>query len=185
MSSHSSTHIDIFFADRDVAKARTRVETATRHALRKLVTLVCKLSRCSLNGLPVSPHDRRPPEDFATGAFTQLHVFIYFDEAHVLRKSPVEHSVRYPFDVLARTLEIFRRLGAFTVFLSTQFDREPWTPPFRLASSARYRQLSGNAHAPITETPFDCFGSRRLNPSRLKVDDVDKVELMACFGRPM
>ncbi|KAI0750683.1 hypothetical protein C8Q80DRAFT_1153427 [Daedaleopsis nitida] len=40
-------------------------------------------------------------------------------------------------------------------------------------------------HAPITETPFDCFGPECVVPTQLKADKLNDMVLMACFGRPL
>ncbi|KAI0714588.1 hypothetical protein C8Q76DRAFT_429914 [Earliella scabrosa] len=59
----------------------------------------------------------------------------------------------------------------------------PMPTPF--SSSARLVNSPHIPHAPITETPFDCFGPRGLEPSKLRAQDACNVALMACFGRPM
>lgn len=96
-------------------------------------------------------------------------------------------SKKSSLDILVETLEGVSQLGVFTVFLSTQskvdYTQNPPYPPS--SHFAQGRRISGSMHAPITETPFDCFGPHELNPYRLKAADVDRVELMACFGRPL
>ncbi|TFK93135.1 hypothetical protein K466DRAFT_538427 [Polyporus arcularius HHB13444] len=143
----------------------------TREALRALVSLVYRLSSCSISG--ESPANC-------------LQVLIYFDEAHDLVASPALQGVtKSPLDVLVQALDEFERCGAFTLLMSTQLHTPYVAPSSPFTNSARYVPRVGTMHAPITETPFDCFGSSKLIPSRLKVGDVGKVALMACFGRPM
>ncbi len=130
----------------------------------------------------------------ASGTVNDLHVLVYFDEAHVLANQ-LGHSrssrseSKSALDILFAVLDDFRELGLFAVFISSQPRIEHLESTGLAAcfpSSARGPiDLSPYAHAPITETPFDCFGDRRIVPSRLRADDVCDVAFMACFGRPM
>ena len=122
-----------------------------------------------------------------------IHVLIYFDEAHVLA-NPLARSDaslsedKTALDVLFTVFDDFRPLGLFGVFMSTQSHLEHLeskVPQAPFSSSARRLVLPPYAHAPITETPFDCFGDRRIVPSRLRANDLCDVAFMACFGRPM
>ena len=84
--------------------------------------------------------------------------------------------------------DAFRDLGLFGVFMSTQAHLENidfQASPAPFSRGARRLVLPPYAHAPITETPFDCFGDRRIVPSRLRAEDVCDVAFMACFGRPV
>ncbi|KAI0753125.1 hypothetical protein C8Q80DRAFT_1150166 [Daedaleopsis nitida] len=58
-------------------------------------------------------------------------------------------------------------------------------PSSSYARSSRYRQHVGSMHAPITETPFDCFGPECIVPTQLQADELNDMVLMACFGRPL
>ncbi|KAH9886471.1 hypothetical protein C8Q73DRAFT_281501 [Cubamyces lactineus] len=97
--------------------------------------------------------------------------------------SPPEHKTAL--DILVSALDDCRDLGLFTLFMSTQSSLEHLAPSAIHARSARYSALAPSMHAPITETPFDCFGSKRLVPSKLHCRDVCETPFMACFGRPM
>ncbi|KAH9900744.1 hypothetical protein C8Q73DRAFT_722479 [Cubamyces lactineus] len=97
--------------------------------------------------------------------------------------SPPKHKTAL--DILVSALDDCRDLGLFTLFMSTQSSLEHLAPAAIHARSARYSALPPSMHAPITETPFDCFGSKRLVPSKLHCRDVCETPFMACFGRPM
>ena len=101
--------------------------------------------------------------------------------------SPSEDG-RTALDVLFTVFDAFRNLGLFGVFMSAQAHLEHidfQASPAPFSRGARRLVLPPYAHAPITETPFDCFGDRRIVPSRLRAEDVCDVAFMACFGRPM
>ena len=115
-----------------------------------------------------------------------IHVLIYFDEAHVLA-NPLARSEaslsedKTALDVLFTVFDDFRPLGLFGVFMSTQshlghFKCKAAQAPF--SSSARRLVLPPYAHAPITETPFDCFGDRRVISARLHVTDFCDIAFM-------
>ncbi|KAI0653244.1 hypothetical protein C8Q70DRAFT_1059483 [Cubamyces menziesii] len=181
-------------------------------ALETLVKLVCTSSGCSADGptmvggssdfkeAPLATCDelraafqpgtiRGDPK----GRLKILHILMYFDEAHVLAEvpsrlakapsSPPEHKTAL--DILVSALDDCRDLGLFTLFMSTQSSLEHLAPSAIHARSARYSALAPSMHAPITETPFDCFGDNRLVPSKLHCKDVCETPFMACFGRPM
>ena len=133
----------------------------------------------------------------ATGTAKNIRVLISFDEAQVLA-NPLsgsssdgphpESEDKTALDVLFTVLDDFRSLGLFGVFISTHSHLEHidfQASPAPFSRGARSRVLPPYAHAPITETPFDCFGERRIVPSRLRAEDVCDVAFMACFGRPM
>ncbi|KAI0654604.1 hypothetical protein C8Q70DRAFT_1086808 [Cubamyces menziesii] len=120
------------------------------------------------------------------GRLKILHILMYFDEAHNNASepsSPPEHKTAL--DILVSALDDCRDLGLFTLFMSTQSSLEHLAPSAIHARSARYSALAPSMHAPITETPFDCFGDNRLVPSKLHCKDVCETPFMACFGRPM
>ena len=131
--------------------------------------------------------------DTASGTAKNIRVLISFDEAHVLA-NPLARSEaslsedKTALDVLFTVFDDFRPLGLFGVFMSTQshlehLESKAAQAPF--SSSARRLVLPPYAHAPITETPFDCFGDRRIVPSCLRANDLCDVAFMACFGRPL
>ncbi|KAI1792023.1 hypothetical protein LXA43DRAFT_1008973 [Ganoderma leucocontextum] len=169
--------------EKEIGRSLDRYEThaslrgAAQRALDKLVRVVCAEPDCSSHNSYIE----------------KVHVLIYFDAAHVLAK-PVNqfdssHSDKgnVALDVLFGVLDELPLRGLFTVFLSSQPNVEPFAPsdstPF--SSSARGRILTENTNAPITETPFDCFGPLPIIPSRLYARDVGHVAFMACFGRPL
>lgn len=155
-------------------------------ALQTLVGRVCpKLSSC--------PHDKPHP----TWMVSELHLLIYFDSAYNLTKTPVKMTNRdlspiasqnlYPLDVLVKVMDDLGRQGLFSVFISTECKLRPMsTPALEMARSnalcpSRFRIL----HAPITETPFDCFGSSRIDPKRIEASNLCNIVFMSCFGRPL
>ncbi|KAI0770619.1 hypothetical protein C8Q74DRAFT_915157 [Fomes fomentarius] len=159
------------------------IQRDTREALRTLVSLVHERS----NSL-TSDHSITTPKLASASAdtkITSLHVFIYFDEAHTLAECASDYRSRSgwnPLDIFVRTLDRFQHCGAFTALLSTQ--SEYLAPSSSYISAAPSRELVGNMHAPITETPYDCVPSI-LTPSDFKADDIGKVAYMANFGRPL
>lgn len=159
------------------------IERDTREALRTLVSLVHERSSSS-----TSDHSITTPKLASASADTtipSLSVFIYFDEAHTLAERASNYRSRSswnPLDVFVRTLDRFQHCGAFTALLSTQ--SEYLAPSYSYIVDEPSRELVGNMHAPITQTPFDCVTSI-LTASDFKADDVGKVEYMANFGRPL
>ncbi|KAI1782186.1 hypothetical protein LXA43DRAFT_1187824 [Ganoderma leucocontextum] len=161
-----------------LASALTPLQVTVREALCKLLRAVCTQSDCSSH-----------PDNNVSSPVQQLHILIYFDEAHVLARPPPDAGSssiskgKTALDVLFTVLDDFCRDGLFTLLLSTQL--EYIAPPPSLARSACYRELAlPYMHAPVTETPFDCFESPII-PSTLHAEDVWDIVFMACFGRPM
>ena len=113
-----------------------------------------------------------------------LCILIYFDEAHTLAPY-VDGRGGMPLDILASLLDTFTNKGLFTLFISTQSKLQALAPSAAYARFSRYSNMVGQMHAPITETPFDCFKPWEINPSRLRVEDICDVAFMACFGRPL
>lgn len=177
-----------------------------RKELRKLVELVCELSGCARSGVPATAGDsleapsvtcdelRQQVQRDAQGTVTShkklppklLHVCMYFDEAHILADVPDDNKLqgKLPLDVFVQAINEFRREGLFTVLLSTQSNLEYVAPSGTYARSARYRNLVGHMHAPITETPFDCFDTP-LKPALIPTEEVSNIAFKACFGRPL
>jgi hypothetical protein len=114
---------------------------------------------------------------------------MYFDEAHTLTTQSSDTSSntvqRNLFDSLIGSLDTFRDLPIFVIFLSTQSKIEHFAPALQLARSARYRLYIKMMHSPITETPFDCFGKRPLVVQRLLLGHLDDIVFMCLFGRPL
>lgn len=120
------------------------------------------------------------------------HILIYFDEAHTLASelakvpnSETGINQKFLLDVLLWALNELRSYSLFAVFLSTQSNIDYLTPARQYARSARYREHIKNVHAPINETPFDCFGNRQIVPHRLTYENLDDVVLISLFGRPL
>jgi hypothetical protein len=124
-------------------------------------------------------------------AMRHLRVLLYFDEAHVLtnkRGKGLDSTNAVPkmaLDYLAEALNELRSMPLFALFLSTQLDIEYFAPSVFLARSARIRNQLPNVPAPITETPFDCFGSQAIVPQRLEARHTSDVVFMSLFGRPL
>ncbi|KAF9446908.1 hypothetical protein P691DRAFT_783135, partial [Macrolepiota fuliginosa MF-IS2] len=110
-------------------------------------------------------------------------LMIYVDEAGSLTKEDVTERRKVKLDYLRLAINEFRPHSMIAVFLSTQPHIGDLAPSAMLSQSARYRE-AGALHAPITETPFDCFEPSVLKPSRMTVDDLSDVVYMAIFGRP-
>lgn len=114
-------------------------------------------------------------------------VLLYFDEAHVLAEEEVipGSAPKFRLDVLFAQLDELRHKPLFALFLSTQLNLDHLAPASSFARSARYRSSAHHLHPPITETPFDCFDTYRLVPSRLTLTMLYDVVFMALFGRPL
>ena len=87
-------------------------------------------------------------------------------------------------DHFLSALDVLSDQSLFTVLLSTQSKIEHLAPSSAYARSARYRMASNTRHAPLTETPFDCFDSP-LVPSSITFEDTSNVVFMSLFGRPL
>ena len=119
-------------------------------------------------------------------------VFLYLDEAAVLgipdtsvasQPDPPEKKSRLDYFVSA--FDVLHNDSLFAVQLSTQSNINDLAPSMQYARSARYRKVATRLHAPLTETPFDCFGDFELDPAVLSVDDPSDTVFMAMFGRPL
>ncbi|KAF8869574.1 hypothetical protein CPB84DRAFT_1818578 [Gymnopilus junonius] len=103
-----------------------------------------------------------------------IKVIVYFDEAHSLTKeTPRTGDGKTLYDYLCSCLNEF--LG-----LPIQFAAPP-----AFAKSARIREGAAVTHAPITETPFDCYPDFKVKPGELTVKDISEIKFMAKFGRPL
>ena len=174
---------------------KASLQIRAKKALNQLLTLVCRESghlqtdQLAIGGQLTSGHRRtceKLGSSFADDAqnrlpnLESLHILIYFDEAHTLG-TPLRNG-KVALDTLIDTLGEFSGSGLFTLFVSTQ-SRVQYFSTY--THSSRYRNLVESDHAPITETPFDCFGSKALDPSLLHAHNLCEVGLMACFGRPL
>ncbi|KAH7918081.1 hypothetical protein BV22DRAFT_1134873 [Leucogyrophana mollusca] len=123
----------------------------------------------------------------ADGKSNNVKLMFYFDEAHILATRPALDNAdgKDMHDVLCSCLNFFTSFPIFAIFLSTNSNINQLTPQGSLAKSARMRQYSDTLHAPVTETPFDCFPAMEIIPGEYKLPDLSKVEFMARFGRPL
>jgi hypothetical protein len=125
----------------------------------------------------------------------QLQVVLYFDEAHTLvdvsRTTIPTNDSKLPLDHLMSALNAIVDLPFFAIFLSTQSNIEHLAPTSYLARSARYKSLVPHLHSPITETPFDVWSDPSspkhvvINPSRMRVSQVEDIVYLSLFGRPL
>ena len=115
-----------------------------------------------------------------------IEIVIYFDEADALTTSkPCGEQEKTLYDVLCSVLNSFLLYPMFIIFLSTNINLAEPARPRKLASSARIRDGFATIHAPITETPFDCYPGLMIKPGTMSLKDTTSVEYMAQFGRPL
>lgn len=112
---------------------------------------------------------------------SHVKVFMYLDEAHVLTEK-IAQDGRLALDVFLGAFNIFTKQPIFLILLSTQSDIDHLAPSVITARSSRYRTNIQHIHAPITETPFDCFDRPILCVS---LGLLSTVTFMALFGRPL
>lgn len=112
---------------------------------------------------------------------------VYFDEAHELTKTQVTKSSPSItlYDVLLSVLNEHVTKPFFVLFLSKSFDVARFAPsPTAMFGSSRAFQSDAH-HAPITETPFDCYPKLLIEPDTYTLRDVSSISFMAKFGRPL
>ncbi|KAF8871491.1 hypothetical protein CPB84DRAFT_1854946 [Gymnopilus junonius] len=115
-----------------------------------------------------------------------IKVIVYFDEAHSLTKeTPRTGDGKTLYDYLCSCLNEFLGLPMFAIFLSTNSSLAQFAAPPAFAKSARIREGAAVTHAPITETPFDCYPDFKVKPGELTVKDISEIKFMAKFGRPL
>ena len=121
-----------------------------------------------------------------------MKVLLSFDRAQALgnlqARFPFERPEwGTPLDNLIYAVNRLANRSMFAVLISTKPQLEHIDPPAStvMPSYARSRIVPVVLHAPITETPFDCFGQQPLNPAFLYEHTISDVGLMACFGRPL
>ena len=175
-----------------------------KDALKRLLYAVCSRTTCRASHHAGQPFLCRPTHQYrmshtcdrfsdAVGSdtITNIHVLVSFDEAQVLANqlespgSSLAQPGKTALDILFPLLDDFRELGLFAVFLSTQpyIEHLASGAPFHCSTHHVHPRPYG--HAPLIETPFDCFGDREVVPSCLRAEDLCDVAFMACFGRPM
>jgi hypothetical protein len=115
-----------------------------------------------------------------------IEIVMYFDEAHSLTAlKPKNENEKTLYDVFCSVLNTFLRYPVFVIFLSTNSDLAELATPRSLAQSARIRDGRATIHAPITETPFDCYPDMLIRPVTMSFVETTTVEYMAKFGRPL
>jgi hypothetical protein len=116
----------------------------------------------------------------------EVKIVIYVDEAHTLAdtQAPPNADDKRLYDVFCSALSYFVPYPLFVLYLSTNSHLGYLSPAQQWARSGRARTVD-SMQAPITETPFDCAPNLLIKPSTLKLDDINNVEFLAQFGRPM
>ena len=117
----------------------------------------------------------------------RVRLVIYVDEAHELGSITSNDVTRL--HVLSRC---FDRLNEFEdkslyfvgIYLSTNSKMGMLAPAAAWFASARARSPQANLQAPITEVPFDCHPDK-VKPNSLTCADVETLEFIARFGRPL
>ncbi|OCH87738.1 hypothetical protein OBBRIDRAFT_805843 [Obba rivulosa] len=89
------------------------------------------------------------------------------------------------YDALCSSLDVFRGLPIFFVFLSTNSQIALLAPPKSRSKSIAAKQHFGSLVAPFTETPFDCSPKFPLPRDGHTLHDIITVEFMAQLGRPL
>ena len=125
--------------------------------------------------------------DSCSGVESQrIKLIIYFDEAHPLTKVvPKKEDEKTLYDFLCSCFNQFLAFPIFVIFLSTNSSLAQFASPRALARSARIRGGKAVAHAPITETPFDCCDDLIVKPGKLDIEEIGTIPFMAKFGRPL
>lgn len=114
-----------------------------------------------------------------------IEVLMYIDEALSGLTSESHRSVwQHPLDYLISAVTDLKSQSFFVVLLSCQPEIAHLAPGpgTQLTPTKRFRDAP--PHAPITETPFDCF-SQPIRPSCVTLDDVGDIIFMSLFGRPL
>jgi hypothetical protein len=121
-----------------------------------------------------------------TGQPNDVKLVVYIDEAHTLadNEAPANADNKYLYDVLCSALSYFVAFPLFVIYLSTNSHLRNLSPAQQWAKSSRAREVD-SMQAPITETPFDCAPNLLIKPSTLKLENMNNVEFMAQFGRPL
>ncbi|EMD31837.1 hypothetical protein CERSUDRAFT_100068 [Gelatoporia subvermispora B] len=146
---------------------RSNVRAALRHLLQAV--------DCSV---PESERHRR------TGC---IKVICSFDEADALALAKVPDNAQEGnlYDVLCTSLDVFRGLPIFFMFLSTNSQIALLAPPRSRMKSIHARSHFSSLVAPFTETAFDCSPVFPLKRTGNLLQDITSVEFMAHFGRPL
>lgn len=110
-----------------------------------------------------------------------------FDEADVLalQKVPKNDKEGNMFEALCSSLNVFRGLPIFFIFLSTNSNIALLAPPKHRSTSNAVRRHFESLVAPFTETAFDCSPNFPLSRTGYTLKRISTVQFMAQFGRPL
>ncbi|EMD36058.1 hypothetical protein CERSUDRAFT_96284 [Gelatoporia subvermispora B] len=110
-----------------------------------------------------------------------------FDEADVLalQKVPKNDKEGNMFEALCSSLNVFRGLPIFFIFLSTNSNIALLAPPKHRSTSNAVRRHFDSLVAPFTETAFDCSPNFPLSHTGYTLKRISTVQFMAQFGRPL
>lgn len=110
-----------------------------------------------------------------------------FDEADVLALAKVPNNGKEGnmFEALCTSLDAFRGLPIFFIFLSTNSNVALLAPPKRMSTSDAARNHFDSLVAPFTETAFDCSPNFPLSRTGHTLKKISTIEFMAQFGRPL
>ncbi|OCH84434.1 hypothetical protein OBBRIDRAFT_839698 [Obba rivulosa] len=110
-----------------------------------------------------------------------------FDEADVLALQEVPGNAEEGnlYNALCSSLDVFRGLPIFFIFLSTNSQITLLVPPKSRSKSTAAKQHFGSLVAPFTETPFDCLPKFLLLRDEHTLHNIITVEFMAQLGRSL
>ncbi|OCH84589.1 hypothetical protein OBBRIDRAFT_808130, partial [Obba rivulosa] len=131
--------------------------------------------------------DQLVPESARREQSGRVKLVCSFDEADVLALQEVPGNAEEGnlYDALCSSLDVFRGLPIFFVFLSTNSQVALLAPPKSRSKSIAAKQHFGSLVAPFTETPFDCSPKFPLPRDGHTLLDIITVEFMAQLGRPL
>jgi hypothetical protein len=148
--------------------------------------LLSKINERTRSCSPAGPHS---PDDKS-----RITLFIYFDEAKCLhernlihvskdRVESIEVDERTTYHALILTLDEFRDLNIFFLFLSTTSKLSNPAPAKQVFQSLRSSSEPFDLQAPFTEMPFDLYAKVKENKHSL--NEICTVYFMSQFGRPL
>ncbi|KAF8601771.1 hypothetical protein BDV93DRAFT_524526 [Ceratobasidium sp. AG-I] len=111
---------------------------------------------------------------------------LYFDECHTLTHA-TSRSSDTSYQNLCKTLDSFRKLDLFALFLSTRSLDSVLPPPNDIWASSRIRNsLTRAVQAPFIELPFDQYKDKYLlYEDQHTLAEVSEISFMVRFGRPL
>jgi hypothetical protein len=169
---------------RDPDLAGTQIEKHNQDVDKNLsISVASDFAKCALKDLLQT---MKTSVTTKTAQDNDVKVVIYVDEAHSLTdvKAPPNVDDKSLYDVLCSALSFFVESPLFVIFLSTNSNLSKLSPAPAWARSARARQVDA-MQSPITETPFDCAPRLLIKPHTLKLENLNSVEFLSQFGRPL